>query len=229
MKINELVSILVPVYNIENTIEKNINILIDKVSPFLMNFEIIISDDGSSDNSKEEIKKICLNFQNKNANLKNIIGVYAKENQGKGHALKRACEVSNGEYIIFCDGDMEIDPSQLENFFNIMQKENADVVIGSKRHKDSVVNYSNIRKLISFIYFMFVKIFFHLPIQDTQTGLKLFKRDAIINIFPRILVKAFAYDLEVLVACNSNNKKIVSAPVIVNPNRHFGFIRFPIL
>ena len=147
MKINELVSILVPVYNIENTIEKNINILIDKVSPFLMNFEIIISDDGSSDNSKEEIKKICLNFQNKNANLKNIIGVYAKENQGKGHALKRACEVSNGEYIIFCDGDMEIDPSQLENFFNIMQKENADVVIGSKRHKDSVVNYSNIRKL----------------------------------------------------------------------------------
>ncbi len=78
MKINELVSILVPVYNIESTIEKNINILIDKVSPFLMNFEIIISDDGSSDNSKEEIKKICLNFQNKNTNLKNIIGVYAK-------------------------------------------------------------------------------------------------------------------------------------------------------
>ena len=231
MIINELVSILVPVYNIEKTIEKNINILIEKVSPFFMNFEIIISDDGSSDNSKEEIKKICTNFQNNNTNknLKNIIGIYARENQGKGHALKRACEMSSGEYIIFCDGDMEIDPSQLENFFVIMQKENADVVIGSKRHKDSIVNYSNIRKLISFIYFMFVKVFFHLPIQDTQTGLKLFKRDAIINIFPRILVKAFAYDLEVLVACNSNGKKIVSAPVIVNPNRHFGFIRFPIL
>ena len=154
MKINELVSILVPVYNIEKTIEKNINILIEKVSPFFMNFEIIISDDGSSDNSKEEIKKICTNFQNNNTNknLKNIIGIYARENQGKGHALKRACEMSSGEYIIFCDGDMEIDPSQLENFFVIMQKENADVVIGSKRHKDSVVNYSNIRKLISFIY-----------------------------------------------------------------------------
>ena len=44
MKINELVSILVPVYNIEKTIAKNINILIEKVSPFFMNFEIIISD-----------------------------------------------------------------------------------------------------------------------------------------------------------------------------------------
>ena len=222
MKINELVSILVPVYNIEKNIEKNINILIEKISPFIINFEIIISDDGSEDNSKEAIKKIC----EKN---KNVFGVYSKENHGKGNALKRACEIANGKYIIFCDGDMEIEPSQLENFFEIMNKENADIVIGSKRHKDSVVNYSNIRKIISFVYFMFVKIFFHLPIQDTQTGLKLFKREAIINIFPRILVKAFAYDLEVLVACNSNGKKIVSAPVIVNPNRHFGFIKFSVL
>ena len=222
MKINESVSILVPVYNIEKNIEKNINILIEKISPFMTNFEIIISDDGSDDNSKKAIEKIC-------AENKNIIGVYSKENHGKGNALKRACEIANGKYIIFCDGDMEIDPSQLENFFEIMNKENADIVIGSKRHKNSVVNYSNTRKIISFVYFMFVKIFFHLPIQDTQTGLKLFKREAIINIFPRILVKAFAYDLEVLVACNSNGKKIVSAPVIVNPNRHFGLIKLNVL
>ena len=222
MKINELVSILVPVYNIEKNIEKNINILVEKISPFMTNFEIIISDDGSDDNSKKAIEKIC-------AENKNIRGVYSKENHGKGNALKRACEIANGKYIIFCDGDMEIDPAQLENFFEIMHKENADIVIGSKRHKNSVVNYSNTRKIISFVYFMFVKIFFHLPIQDTQTGLKLFKREAIINIFPRILVKAFAYDLEVLVACNSNGKKIVSAPVIVNPNRHFGFIKLSVL
>ena len=222
MKINESVSILVPVYNIEKNIEKNINILIEKISPFMTNFEIIISDDGSDDNSKKAIEKIC-------AENKNIIGVYSKENHGKGNALKRACEIANGKYIIFCDGDMEIDPSQLENFFEIMNKENADIVIGSKRHKNSIVNYSNTRKIISFVYFMFVKIFFHLPIQDTQTGLKLFKREAIINIFPRILVKAFAYDLEVLVACNSNGKKIVSAPVIVNPNRHFGLIKLNVL
>lgn len=222
MKINELVSILVPVYNMEKNIERNINILAEKISPFISNFEIIISDDGSEDNSKNVIEKIC----NEN---KNIIGVYSKENHGKGNALKRACEIANGKYIIFCDGDMEIDPSQLENFFEIMHKENADIVIGSKRHKNSVVNYSNVRKLISFVYFMFVKIFFHLPIQDTQTGLKLFKREAIINVFPRILVKAFAYDLEVLVACNSNGKKIASAPVIVNPNRHFGFIKLSVL
>lgn len=222
MKIKETVSILVPVYNIDSSIKKNIDILIEKITPFLENFEIILSDDGSSDNSKDIIKTIC-------ENKENIKAVYSKENQGKGHALKRASEIAKGEYIVFCDADMEIDPSQIENFFKIMYEENADIVIGSKRHKDSAVNYSNIRKIISFIYFLFVKIFFHLPIEDTQTGLKLFKRDAIINIFPRILVRAFAYDLEVLAACNVNGKKIVSAPVIVNPNRHFGFIKLSVL
>lgn len=222
MKVKEIVSILVPVYNIENSIEHNIDKLEKKVSPFLENFEIIISDDGSFDNSKEVIENIC-------TKKNNIKAVYSKKNLGKGHALKKASEIARGDYIVFCDGDMEIDPAQLKKFFHIMYETNADIVIGSKRHKDSIVNYSNTRKIISLVYFIFVKIFFHLPIEDTQTGLKLFKRNAIVNVFPRILVRAFAYDLEVLAACNINGKKIVSAPVIVNPNRHFGFIRIGIL
>ena len=230
MRENSLVSILVPVYNLEDKISYNINFLIDRVSSFLNNVEIIISGDGSVDNTQSVIRNFINNFDySLHSNIKKIIGIYNKENNGKGYALKRATEIANGEYIVFCDSDMEIDPIQIKTFFDIMKKENADVVIGSKRHKDSKVNYSNTRKVISFIYFLFVKIFFSLPIQDTQTGLKLFRREAIINIFPRVLVKAFAYDLEVLVACHSNNKKIVSAPVIVNPNRHFGFIRFSVL
>ena len=230
MKKTDLVSILVPVYNLEEKIVSNISFLIERVSSFLDNIEIIISDDGSIDNTKNVVENFINNFDySLHQNIKKIIGIYNKENHGKGYALKRATEVSNGEYIVFCDADMEIDPIQIKVFFEIMERENADVVIGSKRHKDSKVNYSNIRKVISFVYFLFVKIFFSLPIQDTQTGLKLFKRDSIINIFPRVLVKAFAYDLEVLVACHANNKKIVSAPVIINPNRHFGFIRFSIL
>lgn len=222
MKISEKVSILVPVYNIENKIKDNILYLKKSVSSFLLDYEIVLSDDGSKDNTLSKLIELEKEHDN-------IIVVYSEINQGKGHALKRASEKASGEYIVFCDGDMEIEPRHIELFFEIMQKENADVVIGSKRHKDSKVNYSLIRKVISFIYFMFVKIFFNLPIKDTQTGLKLFKRSAIINVFQRILVKAFAYDLEVLVACNLNNKKIVSAPVIVNPNRNFGFIPLKVL
>ena len=220
--IKESVSILLPVYNAENNICSNIEFLISTVSTFLSDFEIILSNDGSSDNTYLELEKL----KNKYSNIKVFNAI---KNYGKGHALKRALELASSEYIVFCDSDMELNPALLKNFFDIMRQENADIVIGSKRHKDSVVNYSKIRKIISFIYFLFVKIFFSLPIEDTQTGLKLFKRSAIIGIFPRVLVRRFAYDLEVLAACNLDNKKIVSAPIVLNPSRNFGFIAIKVL
>lgn len=220
--IKESVSILLPVYNAENNICCNVEFLISTVSTFLSDYEIILSNDGSSDNTCFELEKL----KNKYDNIKVF---NATRNYGKGHALKRALELASHEYIVFCDSDMELNPSVLNSFFDIMQKENADIVIGSKRHKDSVVNYSKTRKIISFIYFLFVKIFFSLPIEDTQTGLKLFKRSAIVGVFPRVLVRRFAYDLEVLAACNLNNKKIVSAPIILNPSRNFGLIPIKVL
>ena len=220
--IKESVSILLPVYNAENNICNNIEFLISTVSTFLSDYEIILSNDGSSDNTYLELEKL----KNKYSNIKVFNAI---KNYGKGHALKRALELASSKYIVFCDSDMELNPILLKKFFEIMRQENADIVIGSKRHKDSVVNYSKIRKVISFIYFLFVKIFFSLPIEDTQTGLKLFKRSAIIGVFPRVLVRGFAYDLEVLAACNLDNKKIVSAPIILNPSRNFGLIPIKVL
>ena len=221
-KIKEKVSILVPIYNIESTIYKNIQYLIEVLSSFLDNFEIILSNDGSSDNSLSEMFKLETKYDN--------VKIFnSSKNCGKGHALKRALELASGDYIIFCDADMELNPYSIKNFFEILENENADIVIGSKRHKDSIVNYSNIRKTISFIYFIFVKLFFRLPIKDTQTGLKLFKRSAIIGSFPRVLVRRFAYDLELLACCHLNGQKIVSAPIELNANRHFGIIPLSIL
>lgn len=221
-KIKEKVSILVPIYNIESTIYKNIEYLIEVLSSFLDNFEIVLSNDGSIDNSYAEMCRL----KNKYDNIKVF---NSAKNCGKGHALKRALELASGDYIIFCDADMELNPYSIKNFFDILENENADIVIGSKRHKDSIINYSNIRKTISFIYFIFVKLFFRLPIKDTQTGLKLFKRSAIIASFPRVLVRRFAYDLELLACCHLNGKKIVSAPIELNANRHFGIIPLSIL
>ncbi len=220
--INKKVSILLPVYNMADTIEEHLKFLISSIEGFIENYEIILSNDGSKDDSIKAINAIASKY-------KNIVVVNTEINQGKGHALKRAFEYSSGEYIVFCDADMELPPSQLSTFFEIMQKENVDIVIGSKRHPLSKLKYSWIRRTISFIYFMFVKIVFGLPIRDTQTGLKLFKREALDGVFPRILVKAFAYDLEVLVAAYKNGYSIKEAPITLNANRHNGFIHINIL
>ncbi|MDP8259594.1 MAG: glycosyl transferase, partial [Candidatus Gygaella obscura] len=113
---------------------------------------------------------------------------------------------------------------QIKTFFDIMELDNADVVIGSKRHPNSVLNYPWHRRLVSSIYFFLVKILFGLPIRDTQTGLKLFKYEVLAKAFPRVLVKKFAFDLELLVNIHHLGYTIAEAPVRVDSKRKFGRI-----
>jgi hypothetical protein len=100
----------------------------------------------------------------------------------------------------------------------------ADVVIGSKMHPNSVVNYPLQRKIISLVYYLLIRILFDLPCHDTQTGLKLFKIQVIKDVFPRILVRKFAFDLEVLVNTHYLGYRITEAPIILKPQRRFGRI-----
>jgi hypothetical protein len=104
---------------------------------------------------------------------------------------------------------------------DIMRLDNADIVIGSKMHPNSVLKYPWHRKIVSRIYFGLVKLLFGLPIHDTQTGLKIFKREVIQKVLPRILVKQFAFDLEILANAHRLGYKIAEAPVAVDSKRKF--------
>lgn len=223
--INEHVSVLVPVFRMADSIEANVDKAVERLSAILTNYEIILSNDGSPDDTLKSLERVKEKYSGRAV----IKVANSSVNKGKGHALKRAFEQADGELIAFLDADMELDPMQLDDFKRIMDEEAADVVIGSKRHPKSQINYSSIRRFISTIYFLFVKIFFRLPIRDTQTGIKLFKREVLAKIFPRVLVKAFAYDLEVLAAAHRHNYKIAEAPIKLRPVRNFGFIAFRVL
>jgi len=146
-------------------------------------------------------------------------------NFGKGRALKKAFRFVNGEYIVFLDADMDLHPGQIQTFFDIMHLDEADVVIGCKRHPNSRLKYPWHRRIISNVYFSLVKLMFGLPIKDTQTGLKVFKYEVLKKVLPKILIKQFAFDLEVLVNVHHLGYKIVEAPVVLNSSRRrFGRI-----
>jgi len=145
-------------------------------------------------------------------------------NYGKGRALKKGFRYCKGEYIVFLDSDMDLHPVQIKTFFDIMELDKADVVIGSKRHPNSVLDYPFERKVISSAYFFLVKLMFGLPIKDTQTGLKLFKAEVLKNVFHKVLVKKFAFDLELLVNIHHAGYKIAEAPVTLDSKRKFGRI-----
>ncbi len=206
------VIIAMPAYNEEERIALSIEETIETFTQFGCSYEIIIIDDGSTDATYEKASLIARKYQN----------VYVKRNManfGKGRALKKSFRFTTGDYIVFLDADLDLHPRQVQILFDVMRESGADIVIGSKRHPGSTIHYPWHRKIISAVYFFLVKIMFGLPIKDTQTGLKLFKKEVLERVFPKVLIKKFAFDLELLVVAHHLGYRIDEAPVVVNFTR----------
>jgi len=217
--LNKKFSVLLPFLNEEKIIVRNVKEVIKAFEDFGIKYELILIDDGSTDNSFKLLKR---NF----GKLSFVKIVRNHQNFGKGWALKTGYEFSTGDYILFLDSDLELSPYHLPNFLRIMKEEKADAVIGSKLHSESVLRYPLKRRIISLVYYFFIKLFFGLPIMDTQTGIKLFKREALEIALPKVLVKKFAFDIELLIILHKNKKRIASAPVELKFRRgRFGNIK----
>ena len=216
--IKEKVSIIMPAYNEASHIAFSIDETVETFNNFGCPFELIVIDDGSTDNTYDAAQKAAAKYDQT---------VFVKKNSynaGKGRAIKKALHYVSGDYIVFLDADMDLHPLQVQTLFDIMRLDNADVVIGSKLHPNSVVNYPLERRIMSLCYYLLVRLLFNLPCHDTQTGLKLFKAEVLQKVFPRILVKEFAFDLEVLVNAHHLGYKIAEAPIVLDSKREFGRI-----
>ena len=140
-------------------------------------------------------------------------------NQGKGGALKYGFQFVKGNFVVFLDGDLDLHPRRIETFFEIMRNTDSDVVIGSKRHRLSIIDYPLTRKILSFFYHLMVGILFRLSITDTQVGLKLWKYEVLEKILPKVLVKKYAFDLELLANARRLGYKVREAPITLDFGR----------
>ena len=211
-------SILIHAYNEAGNIVFTIQETVKVLEGFNPNYEILIIDDGSVDNTYRNV----IEFLSSN-NSKVKIEKYTP-NMGKGFALKYGIDFLRGKYVLFLDADLDLHPSHLIDLFKIMQKKNADVVIGSKMHKDSVLNYPKIRRILSSSYYFIVRFLFRLPVKDTQTGIKLFRYEVLKDCISRILIKRYAFDLELLITAHRKGFKIVEAPIKLKTKRASGRI-----
>jgi len=116
------VSIIVPVYNVEQYLEKCLESLVNQT---LKDIEIILINDGSPDNSEKIIKKYQKKYQDKIVYIK-------KENEGQGEARNWALKIAKGEYVTFVDSDDYINTKMLEVLYQKAKKENADIVATTK-------------------------------------------------------------------------------------------------
>lgn len=208
---NEFLSIIMPSYRLASSIAANVRRVDAVLAPLGIRYEIIVVDDGSGDGTDSVLSELA--NDDSFAGRAHLVPVILTVNGGKGNALKAGLKASKGSYILLLDADLDLAPEMLPNFFNIMKRENADIVIGSKRHPDSDIDYPFSRRLASSVYYGIVRLLTGLPVTDTQTGMKLFKREAIEWAFDRMLVKRFAFDVELLSIAHSAGYKVVEAPI----------------
>lgn len=206
---NHFLSVIIPIYKQEKTIKQDLLNINETLKQIRYDYEIIAVVDGTSiDKSFSEAKKIKL------PNLK-VFGY--KNNHGKGYAVRYGMAKTKGDYIAFIDSGMEIDPNGISLVIEHMEWYNADIIVASKRHPASMVSYPLDRKIISFGAHLISKFLLGINVHDTQAGLKIFKRPVLIKVLPRLMVKNYAFDLEILAVANKLGfTKIYEAPIKLN-------------
>ena len=218
---SDRLSIVMPLYRLADEAKENLKSVADLFEGHGVETELVPVDDGSGDGTAE----ILGEFHLENYRHVTLKPVVCRRNGGKGAALRAGFEASTGRYVMLLDGDLDINPKQTPYFFEEMVVKNADVVVGSKRHPKSVVQYPWHRRIVSACYFAFVRLFVGLPITDTQTGMKLFKREVLGPALDRMLVKTYAFDLELLAIAASRGAKITEAPVVIRFGNKFGALK----
>jgi len=202
-------SVVVPAYQEAEHIKKNIEFFHSTFKNAGIDFEIVLVVDGCAETYKEA----------KQINLPEVRVLFYEENQGKGFALKYGMQKARGEYIATLDADNELNPASLIMFLHLAEDFGMDIVIGSKRHPLSKVHYPLTRRFYSWCYQVVLRVLFNLKVKDTQVGIKLYRREVLEKVLPRVLVKRFAFPVELLAVANYFGfTKIMEAPVELKYN-----------
>lgn len=206
-------SIIIPVYNEEKTIEKILK-RVDEVSLPGVKKEILIIDDASSDSTSAKLKKI---LQTK----KNILLLTHKTNMGKGEAIKTGLKKAAGDYVVIQDADLEYDPKDLRKLLDPIKKKEAQVVYGTRLKR--LPNFQKEERTTRFIlhYFgnrflsMVTSILYGQWITDMETCYKIFPRSALKKF--TLSSKGFSFEPEITAKLLKSKYKIIEIPISTNP------------
>jgi glycosyltransferase involved in cell wall biosynthesis len=207
-------SFVLPAYNEGYSIEGALDTLDRVVKDTRLSYEIVVVDDGSIDSTRMK----AIKYANRNGHVR-VIGY--NRNLGKGYAIKRGFMQATGDAVVFVDSDLEIDLEKVSSYVKALR--HGDIVIASKWHPESVVEIPLMRKILGHGFNMLVGLLTGVKLKDTQTGLKAIRRKAFEDVFPRLAVKRYAFDVELLAVANLFGLRVVELPVNLHMRALFNF------
>ena len=199
-------SVLIPVYNEKDTVKTCIDKVLE-ANTLNMDLEVIVSDNNSTDGTKEILKAI----QNPKVKI-----LFKEKNEGKGSNIKNALSYAQGDIILFQDADLEYSPENFQDLLKPFFQNEADVVYGTRLTKTKVTrivgfpNYMANKILTFFANFLYNRIF-----SDIATGYKVFKKDIIKNM--NITSDGFEIEPEITAKISKmKNLKIYEVPISID-------------
>ncbi|MBO5938965.1 MAG: glycosyltransferase [Clostridia bacterium] len=203
------ISVIIPMYNESRVIEATAKTLSAYMSDRFSSYEILFSDDGSTDGSGEIVRSL---------NLPCVRVVGDPQNHGKGFAVRNAMLAAEGELVMFTDADLAYGTEVIGRIYDFYteQSKNVHLILGSRNlHKDGYEGYRPTRKLMSKIYLRALGLVGGFRLSDSQCGCKAFRRDAARDIFCRCEVNGYAFDFEAILWAELLGWKISEFPVKV--------------
>jgi dolichyl-phosphate beta-glucosyltransferase len=203
-----MISIVIAAYNEEHRIGESLLKVKDYVTKQNMDYEIIVVDDGSTDNTKQ----LVTDYKTEIDNLK-IISYPI--NKGKGYALRQGVLASTGEKVLVSDADLSTPIEELDKLLPLISSQECDVAIGSRALATStiIIKQPWWRQGMGKTFNRFVKLIVLEDFNDTQCGFKLFSKEAASSLFNNARIDRFAYDVEILSLAKYKGYRVSEVPV----------------
>jgi glycosyltransferase involved in cell wall biosynthesis len=210
------VSVVMPAFQLGNVIAANIERVASVLSSLPGEVEIVVVDDGSTDRTLSEALGAT-------AEMPGASVLSHPSNRGKGQALFTGARAAKGNLIVFLDADLDLPPEQIPALLEGMG--DADVLVGAKRDSMAAGRYPFIRRLLSRIFSLATVGVFGLTVTETQTGLKVFRKEVLELVIPQMRIDGYAYDLEMLVRAQRAGFKLTQTPVELGPGASTASLR----
>ena len=199
-------SIVIPLYNEDESIDELHSKIVSSLSNSSLNYEIIFIDDGSSDNSWNVIKDVTKRVHNTRA-------IRFLTNYGKSMALSAGFKSTRGEVVVTMDADLQDDPNEILQLYNVLINEDYHIVSGWKKKRYDSVIFKN---LPSKLFNWAARLSSGINLNDFNCGIKAYKSDVI----KEIKLTSGMHRYIPVLAKNSGFNKIGEKIVLHHPRKH---------